>query len=159
MIILPPVEQYKSEYNIINAQVFNSQGGGIFQEQFLTIIAPDHLLDSILIDNTYLSPSIFVPVHNSGFSYANISTTDGQHQIIASSPIAVLVYGYGEAVSYAYIGGMSINNLLENNYIFNSNICSNSATITYHESYNSGIKSYEIIEQYNCNITDIEQKT
>jgi len=66
------------------------------------------------LDNVLLSPNVFITIQNSGYSYALIKTTSGGHSITCVDPISVLVYGYGNAVSYGYFGGMNFKNLEEN---------------------------------------------
>jgi len=116
MLIVPPVEQYKADYNIISPPV-RIGNNYMFPDHFLTIISPDESTDKIHLDNVLLSPNIFVAIPNSGYSYALIKTTSGGHSITCADPISVLVYGYGNAVSYGYWGGMSFKNLEEDNIL------------------------------------------
>ena len=153
MLIVPPVEQYKADYNVINPQIRIS-GMNIFNDQFLTIISPNESTDKIYLDNVLLSPNIFVTIPNSGYSYALIKTTSGGHSITCADPISVLVYGYGNAVSYGYLGGMSFKDLEREKIALLVDTCFTNATFTFNETYNSGIKEYEVIESFNCNFTE-----
>jgi hypothetical protein len=112
MLIIPPKEQYQSTYRVINAQSWDINSGSLrpfktFTEQYITLIVPDTSISSIRIDNVNPAASRYRPIPGSGFSYLNYSTLDGVHSISSNAPIGVYVYGYGDANSYGYLGGMN----------------------------------------------------
>ncbi len=148
MLVVPPVEQFKKTYNVISPQML----GNSFTEQYLTVISPDSSTSKIILDEIMLPDSIFSAIPQSGFSFAQIKTKDGGHRITCEDPISVQVYGYGYAISYGYLGGMSFKDLEKDkiNYIIDS--CYTSARFTYNETFSSGIKFYEILDSTNCSI-------
>ena len=151
MLIVPPVEQYKTDYNVINPQITTGRySEKMFLDQFLTIITPDSTAGKVLLDGNFIPASQFISIHNSGFSYATVATTDGGHSITSTSPISVQIYGYGNAVSYGYLGGMSFKDLEGEKLSMMIDTCYSTATFTYNETFSSGIKSYQIIENINC---------
>ena len=106
MLIVPPVEQYLKNCRVINAQKYDFLGG-LFTEQYITIVAKTSALATTLLDRTAIPDSCFTSIPNSLYSYANIDVADGVHDIESSDPMQVYVYGYGTANSYGYLGGMN----------------------------------------------------
>jgi hypothetical protein len=106
MLLIPPKEQYIKTCRIINAQAWENKKK-IYTAQYITIIVADTSIYSVKLDNGTVVPSRFRPIQNSGYSYANLSVTDGTHLVSAFSTMGVYVYGYGEANSYGYLGGMT----------------------------------------------------
>lgn len=112
MLLMPPKEQYDVKYRIINAQAwdyneFNGRYEIVYTEQYISIIAETSKISALKLDNKPIPQGLFRPVSNSGYSYANIPVTDGVHNLEGDSPFGVFVYGYGQANSYGYLGGMS----------------------------------------------------
>ncbi|MDR0927794.1 MAG: T9SS type A sorting domain-containing protein [Ignavibacteria bacterium] len=153
MIIVPPIEQYKTDYNVVNPQILIN-GSNHLVDQFLTIIAPDEDIGEVYVDGKLLDASKFIPIPNSGCSYIELKSTWGGHNISCKDPISVQIYGYGSAVSYAYLGGMSFRDLEHGRITLNVDSCYRQATFAYNQTYNSGIVSYEILESVNCIITE-----
>ncbi len=106
MLLIPPKEQFIKTCRIINAQAWESRNK-IYTAQYITIIVADTSIYSVKLDNSTVAPNRFKPIQNSGYSYANLSVTDGTHLVSANSTMGVYVYGYGEANSYGYLGGMT----------------------------------------------------
>lgn len=52
--------------------------------------------------------SLPIPVPNTIFSYAQIKVSPGSHYITADEPLGLMVYGYGQAISYGYLGGLRL---------------------------------------------------
>lgn len=149
MLIVPPVEQYKKSYNIVNVQLQND-----ILEQYLNIISSDSSINKIYIDNQLIPESEFKKIKNTGFSYAQIKTTDGGHNITSEDNIGVQIYGYGTAISYSYTGGMNLKNLEKEKIVKIIDTCNNINNILYNETFSSGIKYYEILSKNNCNIIE-----
>ncbi len=118
MMIIPPREQYLKRYRCTNAQVLNQSASNVtYTEQYMTIIVPKYALDSVKIDGNRIQPFRtddvpFVPSANfcTPYVYAWLAVADGVHSIEAGVPFGLLVYGYGAANSYGYVGGMALNN-------------------------------------------------
>jgi hypothetical protein len=110
MMILPPKEQFMDSYRFINVQSheFNGQTyNQVYNFQYILIIAPDSITGNINFDGTTINKTFFSKIIGTDYSYANIRSNDGVHEIKSSGPFGLMVYGYGEANSYGYIGGMS----------------------------------------------------
>lgn len=109
MLIIPPKEQYLSSYRVINTESWDYLNGYFpsFTSHYLTLIVPDSVLNTVLIDNQSIPVNRFRPVGNSGYSYVNHSTFAGVHTLEAAAQFGVYVTGFGNANSYGYPGGMN----------------------------------------------------
>jgi hypothetical protein len=154
VLIIPPVEQYKNNYTVINAQFFSEQSGyfgdTMILAQYLNIIVPNEARDSVYIDGNLLSPSIFTPIGESDYYYVIYKSTDGTHNINCTMPISVIIYGYGRAVSYGYLGGMAMQDIEDINLVISSDTCYQKFQVTYTEPFHSGIQSFKIIDSTNA---------
>ncbi|MBL7996994.1 MAG: IgGFc-binding protein [Candidatus Kapabacteria bacterium] len=112
MMLIPPAEQFLKSYRFINAQAYerdeqNGRVNRVYQQQYLTVVAPTTSVPRILLDGTGIPAGRFTPIPSSVYSYATLPMTDGVHAIEADTGIGIYVFGYGPANSYGYIGGMS----------------------------------------------------
>lgn len=108
MMLVPPAEQFLTSYRWINSQTYVS-GGKVYDQQFVNVVAPNSIIATITLDGVSPTQS-FIKIPNSGYSYATIPLPDGVHAISADSGIGIYVFGYGNADSYGYIGGMNMVN-------------------------------------------------
>jgi len=114
MMLVPPAEQFMNSYRFMSIQVRGDQTGSnnrVYLEQFLNVVIPTVSVPSLRLDNNQLPPGTFRTVGSSGYSWAQISMTDGVHDIVADTGFGIYVYGYGYANSYGYIGGMAFREL------------------------------------------------
>lgn len=109
MLIIPPKEQYLSSYRVINTESWDYFNGFFlsFTSHFLTLIVPDSVLNTVVIDKQPIPANRFRSISNSGYSYVNYSTIAGVHTLEAAAPFGVYVSGFGNANSYGYPGGMN----------------------------------------------------
>jgi hypothetical protein len=113
-MLIPPVEQFMSSYRVINIQSYEYYGEWfgqpiyhkVYTQQFITVVAPNSALGNVLLDGVAIPLNNFNGIPTSAFSYANIPVSDGVHTISSNEKIGVYVYGYGQANSYGYVGGM-----------------------------------------------------
>lgn len=97
MILLPAVEQLRSEYMFLVPQFYS--GGN-----YLTIVSPAGT--EVLLDNTPVAAgSTFA-----GAAYrATIApVVAGVHKLTSDTPFSVMVHGYDSYVSYGYTAGMNV---------------------------------------------------
>lgn len=117
MMLVPPAEQFMKSYRWINSQASSTTRDffgnvtvtKVYDQQFVIVVAPDSAIKSILVDNK-APVEKFIPIPQSNYSYATITSSDGVHTISADSGIGIYVFGYGNADSYGYIGGMNMIN-------------------------------------------------
>lgn len=112
MLIIPPWEQYLNNYRIVNIQAYEMRTTGVstkvYINQVVTIIAQDTTLYSLKQDGNTVDPNQFIKIpYSDGYSYANIIVTDGVHNFNANGKFEIYIYGYGQANSYGYVGGMN----------------------------------------------------
>ncbi len=109
MMILPPTEQFLRFYRFISAEAYDDDNpGGVYKNyEYATLIVPNSAKTSVKFDGKQTSQNSFSPIGSSRFSYIFIKTTVGTHTVECDSAIGLLVYGYGKANSYGYVGGMS----------------------------------------------------
>ena len=118
MMIIPPREQYLRSYRCTNAQAYESNATDpTYFKQYMTVIIPKDSLPTLRIDGSPVSPlrTGDIPAFPSlnlciAYTYAWIEVPDGVHTVEAGTPFGLLVYGYGFANSYGYVGGMALNN-------------------------------------------------
>jgi len=115
MMIVPPSEQYMSQYRFISIQSYQysnatgvlSKADSIYKEQWLNVVIPTSKVATLMLDNVLVNTGLFQQIGASAFSWAKINMTDGVHAIKADTTFGIYVYGYGLANSYGYLGGMS----------------------------------------------------
>lgn len=113
MMIIPQVEQFGNFYRCINVQAneYNSSEPVVYEKQYITIVAPNTTLSTVEVDGESVSVSKFMPVPNKPWSYAWIEVEDGVHVVSAREAFGIYIYGYGQANSYGYFGGMNFKRL------------------------------------------------
>jgi len=111
MMMIPPYEQFLPSYRFISAQAVqlnsNFERVKVYNFQYVNIVAPQTVINNIVLDGATVPANQFTRIGGSRFYYATVQITDGVHTVSAPEPIGIYVYGYGPANSYGYIGGMS----------------------------------------------------
>ena len=126
IVLVPPVEQYRSDYIFLTPDKYAFD--------FVTIAAPQEadvqlddksVVDSDACSATPLKSSKAVPdadafvVYRCQLSFPEViggeavqvlpgRQNDGVHRILASQPVGIIVYGFDSYVSYAYAGGLNL---------------------------------------------------
>ncbi|MFA6571543.1 MAG: IgGFc-binding protein, partial [Bacteroidota bacterium] len=116
LMIIPPEEQFMTSYRVINTQAyeyFQNYPQAIYKkvytEQYITVVCPQNGVSTILIDGYPVDYTQFKKIPNSNFSYEHFRVSDGVHTLSSNAVrFGIYVYGYGEANSYGYVGGMSL---------------------------------------------------
>lgn len=108
MFLNPPTEQFLSAYTVINIEPNATKP--YYSEHVITLIVRTSEQDSMRIDGMQPA-SPFVPIAGSNFSYAHVSVQRGPHTLTCVSGFGVYIYGYGDAESYGYIGGLAFERL------------------------------------------------
>ncbi|MCX7879864.1 MAG: T9SS type A sorting domain-containing protein [Ignavibacteria bacterium] len=109
--IMPPTEQYMKSYRVINSQAYELSRNypntyqKVYLEQYISIVIPRASWQSFRIDGLPLSAAQIQSIPGSEYVYANIRVNDGVHFCVADTGFGIVVYGYGQANSYGYIGG------------------------------------------------------
>lgn len=116
MMVIPPAEQFMDKYRFISIQAFDYESfnndppqviGNIYVEQYLNVVIQTNRASTVMIDSVPVDPNLFRTIGASEYSWAQISMADGVHEISADTTFGIYLYGYGQANSYGYTGGMA----------------------------------------------------
>jgi hypothetical protein len=100
MAIAVPTEQYRSDYTVLIPMAY--------MENYLSISAA--ATGSVTVDNANVTLAAFPGggTHRA----ARVPVTAGQHTVKCSDGCGVLVYGYSDAVSYMFAGGLDLKTIV-----------------------------------------------
>jgi len=98
MMLAVPTERFRSTYPIMVPSSF--------KENFVTIIRPTGT--PIQIDGTAVPNSEFTTFGSGAWEIGYIAVSHGVHGITGAVPFSLSAYGYDNAASYAYPGGITI---------------------------------------------------
>jgi hypothetical protein len=94
-----PTEQYLSNYT------FSTVGDTQFAEDYLTIIANNADVGSLLLDGVVVPAVSFTLIPGINFSSAVVPLSDGTHTTVSANPHGISVEGFSGFDSYIYPGG------------------------------------------------------
>jgi hypothetical protein len=101
MAIVVPTEQFRTDYTIlVPAQ---------YAKNFISISAPSN--GAVLIDGNLVT---LAPFANGAYRAARQMVTAGQHKITCPAGCGIEVYGYSDAVSYMFAGGLDLKQIVIN---------------------------------------------
>jgi hypothetical protein len=100
MMLIPPTEQFLKQYTF-------STPATIFQINFVNVIAPTSIIPSLILDGVSVDQSLFTPIGTTDFSGAQIPVSIGSHNLKGDSFFGIYAYGFANADSYGYPGGMA----------------------------------------------------
>lgn len=104
MVVLPPVEQYRSDYTFVTPSSYSPGTGG---QSYLLIVRPPGLaitLDGAAVGGSFQSVG--------GSEIGIVPLAGGTHQMAAPAQFGVIVFGMGRATSYAYPAGLNLEEIL-----------------------------------------------
>ncbi len=99
--MIPPAQ-------FLDSYTFSTVGGSQFSAHFLTVVAPETAVGSVLLDGTPIPASEFTPVPGGGFSTAVVPLTEGSHTTSAPEVHGITVEGLNSFDSYIYPGGAQL---------------------------------------------------
>ena len=105
-VIIPPFEQFLAGYVV-------STPATIFQINFVNIVAPDAAVGAITLDGTAIPAGDFSTIGTSGFSGAQVAVAVGSHALAGPLPFGITAYGFAQADSYGYPGGLALAEIAE----------------------------------------------
>ena len=94
-----PTEQFLTNYT------FSTVGGLQFEKHFLTIIAKNTDIPTLLFDGAVLPVATYSAVAGTSYSVAIVELSEGTHSTSSTNPHGITVEGYNSADSYLYPGG------------------------------------------------------
>lgn len=163
MMLIPPSEQFLKSYRFVNAQVRTAIPEPplflpvVFQEQYCTLVVPERYIPTLRLDGAPVSSSLFIAIPGTDMSYAFLPMTDGSHSVSCDTTFGLYVYGYGNADSYGYTGGMNMEYIpkdLTPPVIMAESVCRIlQGTTTDSLATDSGIRSIELSAENSSNAT------
>ena len=106
LTIMPPVEQYRTEYIILTP--------GSWTTNWVVIAA--EIGSDVTLDGAAAAGCIVTPAGSlEGVDYESrrCPLTEGVHALSGDKPFGVIAYGYGNAGSYAFAGGADVKKIYE----------------------------------------------
>jgi hypothetical protein len=94
-----PQDQYLSNYT------FSTVGGNQFAQNFLTVIAENADVGTLLLDGSPIPATEFTAIGTTGFSAATVPLTEGTHTTSSTGRHGITVLGINDDDSYIYPGG------------------------------------------------------
>jgi hypothetical protein len=101
MMLVPPFEQFLGSYTV------TTPASG-FAENFVSVVAPDAAVGSVTLDGVPIPAEDYAPIGTSGFSGVAVPVGLGSYNLNGPLPFGVFVYGFNQADSYGYPGGLSL---------------------------------------------------
>jgi uncharacterized protein (TIGR02145 family) len=103
MMLIPPREQFLTNYTICNVAGFTSH--------WINITAPDYALGTIYQDGGLIPNNAFTQIGTTNYYGAQRSVTEGSHTFTSIFPFGIFVYGWNDYNSYGYPGGCSLSHV------------------------------------------------
>jgi hypothetical protein len=106
MTVAVPVEQFRREY------LFHAPTN--YETNYVDVVAP--VSATVILDGTPLTS--WQPLGTSGWALSRVTPLgagpagDGNHVITSGGPFGISVYGYGQATSYWYPGGLDLESVV-----------------------------------------------
>ena len=101
MTLIPPYEQFLNKYTV------TTPASG-FPINYINVVASNADIGNVTVDGTPIPPASFQPIVGTAFAGAQVPVALGGHTLASVLPFGVTVYGFAEADSYGYPGGMSL---------------------------------------------------
>ncbi len=157
-VVIPPKEQFITSYLVMNTQAYEYDENlnsykKIYLEHYITIVAPESITNSVILDGVAIQSSLFQRISNSDYYFANIPVTEGQHSVNSITEFGLIIYGYGYANSYGYAGGLSFkpHDFKSPEIISNINCFEINGAITDSAMHDSGVISISVPENEKVN--------
>lgn len=98
LILAVPIDQFRDSYTVLTPTGYTTN--------WLTIV---RLADApITLDGQVLDDTVFFPFGSNVYEYAWIRVEEGPHTAESETPFTLSAYGYSNAVSYGYPGGLNL---------------------------------------------------
>jgi uncharacterized repeat protein (TIGR01451 family) len=101
MMLVPPAEQFLASYTV------TTPASG-FSINYINLVVPDGAVGQVELDGTPVPASSYTPIGSTGFSGAQVSVSLGTHNLTGPLPFGAFMYGFDQADSYGYPGGLSV---------------------------------------------------
>ena len=102
MTIIPPIEQYRSDYIFLTPSDY--------AKDYANIIAFEGT-EVVLDGNPVTDFNLVVDAQGYRILKATVPLTNGTHELTATNPVGLIIFGYDRDVSYSYPGGLNFQKL------------------------------------------------
>ncbi len=97
MMLLPPVDQFLSEYTFATRSAPDSR--------YANLVVPTSAVGQVSLDGAAIPGSAFSPIPATTYSWAQITVMPGAHNLVSPQPLGVSVYGYAYSLGYGTAAG------------------------------------------------------
>lgn len=98
LIMAVPTEQYRTQYTILTPSYYDSDWCSVIRKTGV----------DILFDGEVLPDGYFLNVGLSGWEVGYVPVDAGVHNVGSTEPFGLVSYGWSDAVSYGFPGGMNL---------------------------------------------------
>ena len=98
LILAVPEEQFRKDYIILTPSGYS--------ENYLTVVRPTGV--EVLLDGVPLADTLFDPMAGGDWEIAYVTAAEGSHTLASESPFGISAYGWSNAVSYGFPGGLNL---------------------------------------------------
>lgn len=104
MMLITPAAQF------LNSYIFATPVGTNISKHFVNVVAKsaDVQAGTVLLDGVAVPAGSFTAIAGSDSSAARLPIAAGDHRLSATQPAGIYVYGFGQADSYGYPGGLGL---------------------------------------------------
>lgn len=100
-VIVPPFEQFLAAYTV-------STPATDFSINYVGVVVPNAAVGTVALDGILIPSGDYTAIPGSGFSGVAVSVTLGSHSLSGPIPFGLTSYGFDDADSYGYIGGLAL---------------------------------------------------
>lgn len=97
-ILAVPVTQFREDYHLLTPSGYTSD--------FVVVIRPAGA--EVQLDGTVIPDAEFSPIGSGTYEDATVSVAPGVHVLEGDAPFGIQAYGFNNAVSYGYPGGLNL---------------------------------------------------
>jgi hypothetical protein len=97
-LLLIPLEQYRTDFVVLTPSEY--------ADNYINVTVPTGSI--VEVDNEEISPGFFTLIGSGEYSVYRKHVEPGTHTIRSTEPAGVIVYGWDQYVSYAYTGGLDL---------------------------------------------------
>ena len=105
-VVVPPFEQFLASYTISTPPV-------TFQINYVNVVVANAGVGAVVLDGVPIPAGSYSAIGASGFSGAQVPVTVGSHTLSAPVPFGLISYGFADADSYGYPGGLGLSEVAE----------------------------------------------
>jgi len=106
LVLMVATDRFRKDY-VFLAPDFET--GGLFgtaPDLWATVVKPASA--TLTVDGQTIHEANFVALGTTGYEYTYVRLLPGVHEASAAEPFGLYVHGYNNAVSFSYIGGISV---------------------------------------------------